>query len=251
MFRRLGATVRAVLVLLPPSETKRGGGEGPPLRLDLLAHPELNPLRAQLVDELVKLAAERRRPPGPRWGCPRSRTRRWRATRSCGRRRPCPRCTATPGCSTTRSTSARCGARPPCGRGARLVVGSALFGLLTADDPVPAYRLSAGSALPGRGTLAAAWRPGAGAGARGRRRAGAGGRPALRVVRGAGPGARRGDGDRPHGRRARSSATSTRRTRDGSRGCWSSSRAEPTDAAGGGGGGPAGGPARGPPRPTP
>ena len=41
----------------------------------------------------------------------------------------------------------------------RLVVGSALFGLLTADDPVPAYRLSAGSALPGRGTLAAVWRP--------------------------------------------------------------------------------------------
>ncbi len=41
----------------------------------------------------------------------------------------------------------------------RLAVGSALFGLLTADDRVPAYRLSAGSALPGRGTLAAAWRP--------------------------------------------------------------------------------------------
>jgi cytoplasmic iron level regulating protein YaaA (DUF328/UPF0246 family) len=41
----------------------------------------------------------------------------------------------------------------------RLAVGSALFGLLRADDPVPAYRLSAGSALPGRGTLAAFWRP--------------------------------------------------------------------------------------------
>ena len=40
-----------------------------------------------------------------------------------------------------------------------LAVGSALFGLLRADDPVPAYRLSAGSSLPGRGTLAAAWRP--------------------------------------------------------------------------------------------
>ena len=36
---------------------------------------------------------------------------------------------------------------------------SALFGLLRADDAVPAYRLSAGSALPGRGTLAAAWKP--------------------------------------------------------------------------------------------
>jgi uncharacterized protein len=41
----------------------------------------------------------------------------------------------------------------------RLAVGSALFGLLTADDAVPAYRLSAGGALPGRGTLAATWRP--------------------------------------------------------------------------------------------
>ena len=58
MFSRDGATVRAVLVLLPPSETKRGGGDGPPLRLDRLAHPELNPLRAELVDELVKLAAD-------------------------------------------------------------------------------------------------------------------------------------------------------------------------------------------------
>jgi cytoplasmic iron level regulating protein YaaA (DUF328/UPF0246 family) len=42
---------------------------------------------------------------------------------------------------------------------ARLAVGSALFGLLRADDPVPAYRLSAGSALPAGGTLAARWRP--------------------------------------------------------------------------------------------
>ena len=43
--------------------------------------------------------------------------------------------------------------------GARLMVGSSLFGLLRATDPVPAYRLSAGSALPGRPTLAARWRP--------------------------------------------------------------------------------------------
>ena len=41
----------------------------------------------------------------------------------------------------------------------RLAVGSALFGLLRADDAVPAYRLSAGSKLPGGATLAARWRP--------------------------------------------------------------------------------------------
>ena len=42
---------------------------------------------------------------------------------------------------------------------ARLAVGSALFGLLRADDPVPPYRLSASSKLPGRPTLAARWKP--------------------------------------------------------------------------------------------
>jgi cytoplasmic iron level regulating protein YaaA (DUF328/UPF0246 family) len=34
-----------------------------------------------------------------------------------------------------------------------------LFGLLRADDPIPAYRLSATSKLPGRPTLSSRWRP--------------------------------------------------------------------------------------------
>ncbi len=41
----------------------------------------------------------------------------------------------------------------------RLAIGSALFGLLRADDLVPAYRLSATSKLPGQPTLASRWRP--------------------------------------------------------------------------------------------
>lgn len=41
----------------------------------------------------------------------------------------------------------------------RLAVASALFGLLRAEDLIPAYRLSANSRLPGRPTLAARWRP--------------------------------------------------------------------------------------------
>jgi cytoplasmic iron level regulating protein YaaA (DUF328/UPF0246 family) len=40
-----------------------------------------------------------------------------------------------------------------------LAVGSALFGLVRASDAIPAYRLSAGSALPGLPTLRALWRP--------------------------------------------------------------------------------------------
>jgi cytoplasmic iron level regulating protein YaaA (DUF328/UPF0246 family) len=62
-----------VIVLLPPSETKHTGGDGPPLRLGALSFPALRSLRA--------------------------------------------------------------------------------------DDPIPAYRLSAGSKLPGQPTLAARWRP--------------------------------------------------------------------------------------------
>ncbi len=41
----------------------------------------------------------------------------------------------------------------------RLAVGSALFGLVRAEDSIPAYRLSAGSSLPGLPTLRALWKP--------------------------------------------------------------------------------------------
>ena len=47
-----------MLVLLPPSETKRTGGDGPPLAAATLSFPELEPLRKELVDDLVVLAAD-------------------------------------------------------------------------------------------------------------------------------------------------------------------------------------------------
>ena len=48
-----------MIVLLPPSETKRAGGDAPALRLEALGHPSLTPVREDLVDELVALAADR------------------------------------------------------------------------------------------------------------------------------------------------------------------------------------------------
>lgn len=41
----------------------------------------------------------------------------------------------------------------------RLVVASALFGLVRGGDPIPAYRLSGGGTLPGVGSLRRIWRP--------------------------------------------------------------------------------------------
>ena len=147
-----------MLVLLPPSETKRDGGDGPPLRLDALSFPSLDPLRAALLDELVTLAADA---PASRRALGISAAQDAEIARN-ARLRAAPTRPAL-----TRYTgvlydaldvgSLR-GAAAARAR-ARLAVGSALFGLLRADDPVPAYRLSAGSALPGRPTLAASWKP--------------------------------------------------------------------------------------------
>jgi uncharacterized protein len=147
-----------VLVLLPPSETKQDGGDGPPLRLDALSYPTLGPLRAALLDELVALAAD-----GP--ACRRAlgispgqdaEIARNAALRDAPTRPAITRYTGV--LYDALDVGSLRGAAATRAR-ARLAVGSALFGLLRADDPVPAYRLSAPSALPGRPTLAARWKP--------------------------------------------------------------------------------------------
>ncbi len=150
--------MRAVLVLLPPSETKRCGGDGPPLLLSALAHPELTQLRAELVDELVKLAGDlsaARAALGlsPHQDAEVARNAElWTSPTMPALHRYTGVLYDALDIGSLRGTAASRARR-------RLAVGSALFGLLRADDMVPAYRLSAGSALPGRGTLAAAWRP--------------------------------------------------------------------------------------------
>lgn len=147
-----------VLLLLPPSETKVDRGDGPPLRLDALSHSALNPLREELVDELVKLAAD---VPASRSALGLSPKQDAEITRNAAlwTSPTTPALLRYTGvlydALDVRSLRGTAAARAR----ARLAVGSALFGLLRAHDPVPAYRLSAGSSLPGRGTLAAAWKP--------------------------------------------------------------------------------------------
>lgn len=147
-----------MIVLLPPSETKRDGGDGPALNLDGLASPELGQLRETLVDELIGLSRDR---PASRRALGISAAQDSEIDRNAALR------TAPTMPAINRYTGvlydaldieSLSGATAARAR-ARLAVGSALFGLLRADDPVPPYRLSAGSKLPGRPTLAARWRP--------------------------------------------------------------------------------------------
>ena len=147
-----------MLVLLPPSETKSPGGDGPPLDLAALTAPELTAVRTDLVEHLVKLADD---VPSARVALGLSAKQDDEIARNAalwtGPTLPAlQRYTgvlydALDVASMTRVQRARAGRR--------LAVGSALFGLVAGEDRIPAYRLSAGSALPGLPTLRALWKP--------------------------------------------------------------------------------------------
>ena len=147
-----------MIVLLPPSETKRPGGDGPPLQLGALSTPELTPLRSALIGELVALAAD---PDASRKALAISASQDSEILRN-AELLSAPTMPAIErytgvlydalDVGSLRGTTAE-RAR------SRLAVGSALFGLLRADDQIPAYRLSASSKLPAGGTLASRWKP--------------------------------------------------------------------------------------------
>jgi len=147
-----------MLVLLPPSETKADGGDGPPLDLGTLTALELTAVRTELVEHLVKLADD---VPAARAALGLSPKQDDEIARNAalwtGPTMPAVlRYTgvlydALAVRSMTRTQRARAGRR--------LAVGSALFGLVAADDAIPAYRLSAGSQLPGLPTLRSLWKP--------------------------------------------------------------------------------------------
>jgi hypothetical protein len=147
-----------VLVLLPPSETKRPGGDRGPLDLDALSFPELTDVRASLTEALVALAAD---PQASRTALGLSAQQDDEIARNAGLR------TSPTLAALERYTGVLYDALDVAGLSRaqrrraeeRLAVGSALFGLVRATDRIPAYRLSAGSALPGLPTLRAVWRP--------------------------------------------------------------------------------------------
>ena len=147
-----------MLVLLPPSETKRAGGTGPPLRLDGLGSPTLGAVRASLVDDLVTLAADR---PACRSALGLSAKQDGEIDRNAAllNSPTLPAINRYTGVLYDALDIESLNGANASRAQARLVIGSALFGLLRADDLVPAYRLSAGSKLPGRPTLSAQWKP--------------------------------------------------------------------------------------------
>ncbi len=137
-----------MLILLPPSETKRDGGHGAPLDLDALSNPSLRAHRTVLVDELVELSADeatamRALKLGPRGAPEVGRNRRLlEAPTMAALDRYTGVLFDALDFESLDEASRRFAADT-------VMVHSALLGLVGALDPIPAYRLSHDSRIPG------------------------------------------------------------------------------------------------------
>ncbi|MEY2848626.1 MAG: hypothetical protein RI885_1291 [Actinomycetota bacterium] len=146
-----------MLLLLPPSETKRDGGD-PDRSLDLadLSWPGFNPARRRTLAALRSLSRNRASM-ATALGLGSTQLHEIDRNRAIRTSPVMPAIERYTGVlfEALGADSLSEGAR---GRAARcVVIHSALFGLLGADDPIPAYRLSHDSRLPGL-ALAAHWR---------------------------------------------------------------------------------------------
>jgi hypothetical protein len=145
-----------MIVLLPPSETKRDGGiPGSVLDASALSFPELAVARAEVLKALGKLSANLRASTGALSLGP---TQRGQIERN----RAVASSPTMPAIERYTGVLYDGLAAPTLGPSARdwvnrhVVIGSALFGLVRANDPIPAYRLSHNSKLPGM-RLRARW----------------------------------------------------------------------------------------------
>lgn len=143
-------------VLLPPSETKRAGGSGGPLDLPALSFASLTARRAAVLDALVDLSA--------------APDNAARVLKLGARQRDQIAVNAAVRQSATLPAVERYTgvlydalAAPMLAPDARawvdqhVIIQSAAFGPVFAADPLPAYRLSASTRLPGVGALPAFW----------------------------------------------------------------------------------------------
>jgi len=147
-----------VLILLPPSEGKSAPRRGKPLRLDALENPELTGARANLLAALADLCT----------------TDPERAAAALGLG-PTQADHVLSNALLEQAPTARADriytgvlydaldlaslTGPARGRATRwLAVVSSLFGVVRPSDPIPAYRLSGDTNLPGVGLVASYWR---------------------------------------------------------------------------------------------
>ncbi len=144
-----------MLILLPPSETKSSGGAGAPLDFGALTFPSLTPVRESIAADLVALASgdtDRAREVlglGPKLAA---------EVEADASLMSSPTAPALDRYTGVLFDALDAASLPPAAR-AHLAVGSALFGVVGAEDPIPRYRLSGTVKLPEAGAAAGAPAP--------------------------------------------------------------------------------------------
>lgn len=143
-------------ILLPPSETKRPGGSGAPLNLEALTLPALLPQREAVVDALVALSndvdeAQRVLKLSARQVGEIEHNRMMRSAPTM------PAIDRYTGVLFDALDAQGLDAAARLWLGLHVLIHSAPFGPVGALDPIPVYRLAAGTALPGVPPLKRHW----------------------------------------------------------------------------------------------
>ena len=147
-----------MFVLLAPSEGKTAPS-GPPVDLERLAFPALNPRRADLIERLARLAAGRPATALKRLGLSPGQTAELELDRDLLDAPAGPAGEVYTGVLYQHLDLPTLGPAAARRAAERLYVASALWGVVSIGDRIPAYRLSIGATLPRRPSLAAWWRP--------------------------------------------------------------------------------------------
>lgn len=144
-----------MLILLPPSEGKSAPAAGEPVDLGALAFPELTARRERVLRTLIRTSS----------GRPATALRALGL--SPGQAGELERNTAVLEAPAAPASEVYTGvlyehlrldSLPPAARG-RVLIASALWGMVRPDDRIPSYKLSISARLPRLGGLAAYWRP--------------------------------------------------------------------------------------------
>lgn len=145
-----------MLILLPPSETKRSGGKGTPWDASRLALAELTPIRESVIDALVSLSADPdaaakvlKLGPTQRGEIETNRALRTSPTM--------PAIDRYTGVLFDALDASSLDAAARHWLGDHVLIHSAPFGPVGALDPIPSYRLGAGIPLPGLASQRRLW----------------------------------------------------------------------------------------------
>lgn len=145
-----------MLILLPPSETKRAGGSRHPFDPERLSFPALTPQRTQVIDALVALSADEERAARVlKLGGTQLHEVAVNAALLTG-----PTLPAVDRYTGVLFDALDAASIPSAGRrwlAAHVLIHSAPFGPVGALDPIPAYRLGASTTLPGVPPLRRLW----------------------------------------------------------------------------------------------